>query len=394
MSKIYEQIDEKLSAWIVQQRMFFVATAPRSDEGHVNVSPKGPIESLRIVGPRRVAYLDLIGSGAESVAHVRENGRIVLMLCAFDGPPRIVRLHGRGHVVQTGEQEFDRLTSDLGFSRVAAHDGARAIVTIDVERVSDSCGMGVPLMEYQSERSQYPAWIQSQQKKGDNALLDRVAEWNVTSIDGLPAFDPTLLPWHRSQPEVGNISLTGDGTMTTVSSLRVRELATRFEQTADELASLVETLTPEEWSQRGQNSPIWSLGADEERPVGVIAYHAASVIGIHTGMLREALAGRPMLGDGHWDVEGVAAWNASVAQDKAGVSSIDVLSELRTNTATALELLGSLTDMAMDTPAADVDRAAVGPFHPALQTLMQFVNDGLIGHLRVHRESLRATVGR
>jgi len=105
-----------------------------------------------------------------------------------------VRLHGRGHVVQTGEQDFDKLNGELSFGNVAARGGARAIVTIDVDRVSDSCGMGVPLMQYQSERPQNLAWIQSQQKDGDNALLDRVAEWNVTSIDGLPAFDPTLLP--------------------------------------------------------------------------------------------------------------------------------------------------------------------------------------------------------
>lgn len=105
-----------------------------------------------------------------------------------------MRLHGRGHVVQTGEQDFDKLNGELSFGNVAARGGARAIVTIDVDRVSDSCGMGVPLMQYQSERPQNLAWIQSQQKDGDNALLDRVAEWNVTSIDGLPAFDPTLLP--------------------------------------------------------------------------------------------------------------------------------------------------------------------------------------------------------
>jgi hypothetical protein len=121
----------------------------------------------------------------------------------------------------------------------------------------------------------------------------------------------------------------------------VQELATRLAQTADELAAFVQMLTPDEWCQRGQNSPIWSLGADEVRPVGMIAYHAASVIGIHTGMLREALAGRPMLGDGRWEVDGVATWNAAVAQDKAGVSPSEVLSDLRNNTAAALELLRS-----------------------------------------------------
>jgi hypothetical protein len=182
--------------------------------------------------------------------------------------------------------------------------------------------------------------------------------------------------------------------MTTVSSLRVQALATDFERTAAELASFVETLSPEEWSTRGKNSPIWSLGADEERSVGVIAAHAASVIAIHAGMLSEALAGRPMLGDGRWEVEGVAVWNASVAAERAAVSPIDVLSELRANSVAALELLGSLDDSVLDRAAADVDRAAVGPFYPTLQTLGQFIDEALTGHLRVHRESLRATVGR
>ncbi len=182
--------------------------------------------------------------------------------------------------------------------------------------------------------------------------------------------------------------------MTTVSSHRVQGLAKQFDQTVDEFASFVATLTPEEWIRRGKNSPIWSLCADEKRSVGVIAYHAASVIGIHTSMLREALAGRRMLGDGRWEVEGVAEWNASVAQDKAGVSPIDVLSELRTNAAAALDLFASLDDAALDTPATDVDRAAVGPFYPTLRTLGQFIDEAVVGHVRVHRESLRATVGR
>ena len=93
------RIDDKLAAWIGRQQMFFVGTAPSGDGGHVNVSPKGPIESLRILDPHAVAYQDVIGSGAETIAHLRDNGRIVVMLCAFEGPPRILRLHGRGTVL-------------------------------------------------------------------------------------------------------------------------------------------------------------------------------------------------------------------------------------------------------------------------------------------------------
>ncbi len=96
MAKTFEEIGDHLRDWVERQTMFFVATAPLDGDGHVNVSPKGPIGSLRVLGPRRVAYLDVGGSGAETIAHVRENGRIVVMLCAFEGPPRIVRFHGRG----------------------------------------------------------------------------------------------------------------------------------------------------------------------------------------------------------------------------------------------------------------------------------------------------------
>jgi hypothetical protein len=198
MGKVYDVIDDKLAAWIGRQRMFFVATAPLAADGHVNISPKGPIESLRILGPRRVAYLDLIGSGAETVAHVRENGRIVLMFCAFDGPPRIVRLHGHGKVVQIGEASFEAMNAELNFSDVAAaHEASRAIVVIDVERISDSCGYGVPLMDYTGERPHQMAWIASKRRGGDDALLDYVVERNAASIDGLPSFESSILP--RSQ---------------------------------------------------------------------------------------------------------------------------------------------------------------------------------------------------
>src|SRR5919202_7109342 len=131
MGKLYDQIDEKLAAWIRRQRLFFVATAP-STGGHVNVSPKGPIESLRILDGHTVEYEDHVGSGAETIAHLRDDGRICVMLCAFDGPPRIVRLHGRGEVVPA---------ADPG-------DGVRGAIRVHVERISNSCGYGVQLMEF------------------------------------------------------------------------------------------------------------------------------------------------------------------------------------------------------------------------------------------------------
>lgn len=195
MAQVYERIDEKLSTWIQRQRLFFIATASRADDGHLNLSPKGPIESLRILGPHRVAYLDLIGSGAETVAHLRENGRIVVMLCAFEGPPRVVRLHGRGEVIQIGEPGFEERMVELDFSSIAASsEGSRAIITINVERISDSCGYGVPLMQYQGERPQMVAWIEKKLRDNANGLMNYVAEYNATDIDGLPAFDPTILP--------------------------------------------------------------------------------------------------------------------------------------------------------------------------------------------------------
>jgi predicted pyridoxine 5'-phosphate oxidase superfamily flavin-nucleotide-binding protein len=167
MGKVHADIDDKLAAWIGRQRLFFVATAP-ADGGHVNVSPKGPIGSLRVVDEHTVEYDDHVGSGAETIAHLRENGRICVMLCDFEGPPRIVRLHGRGEVVPA---------DDVG-------DGVRGAIRVHVDRISDSCGYGVPLMDYVGERPQRDAWLAS---KGEEGLRAYVEEKNALSIDGLPA---------------------------------------------------------------------------------------------------------------------------------------------------------------------------------------------------------------
>ena len=181
MGKIYDGVDGKLAGWIERQRLFFVATAPLAADGHVNVSPKGDLRWFRILGPREVAYLDFVGSGAETIAHARENGRIVVMFCAFEGPPRIVRLHGRARVVLPGEPEFDELRARFE----PAADAVRSVIRIDVERIADSCGYGVPIMRFDGVRDQYDQWVDK--KMRDGGLDDYVAENNATSIDGLPA---------------------------------------------------------------------------------------------------------------------------------------------------------------------------------------------------------------
>jgi Pyridoxamine 5'-phosphate oxidase len=191
MGKVFEGIDERLERWIAAQPVFFVGTAPLDPDGHVNVSPKGPIESLRVLGPLRLAYLDFVGSGAETVAHLRENGRIVIMLCAFSGPPRILRLHGRGSMVAAGEPGFDELLSSCGFDAVdGVPEARRSIVTVSVERIADSCGYGVPLMSYQGRREHMDLWAAKKLRLGGpDALLDYQREKNSVSIDGLPAVD-------------------------------------------------------------------------------------------------------------------------------------------------------------------------------------------------------------
>jgi hypothetical protein len=176
MGKVFDGIDRKLASFITSQRVFFVATAPAGADGHVNVSPKG-FDTLRIVDERTVAYLDLTGSGVETIAHLRENGRITIMLCAFEGPPRIVRLQGRGRVVEPGGPEWDTWRSRFEASR-----GVRSVIVVALDRISDSCGYGVPLMTYDGERPQMPAWVDH---KGEEGIAAYQAEHNL-SVDGLP----------------------------------------------------------------------------------------------------------------------------------------------------------------------------------------------------------------
>jgi hypothetical protein len=191
MAKIFDDIDDKLARWIGAQQLFFVATAPSGDGGHVNCSPKGPIESLRVLGPRRVAYLDLVGSGAETIAHLRQNGRIVIMLCAFTGPPRILRLHGRGRCLLPSDPEFEALSAQFEIrDAYAAGPAQRSVVVVDVERVADSCGYGVPMMEPVGDRPQQALWVERKLAQGGpGAIAAYRAEHNARSIDGLAALE-------------------------------------------------------------------------------------------------------------------------------------------------------------------------------------------------------------
>ncbi len=191
MGRQYDTIDEHLAAWMARQELFFVGTAPLEAEGHVNVSPKGPIGSLRVLGPTTVAYLDIYGSGAETIAHLRENGRIVVMLCAFSGPPRILRLHGHGEVLRPGDAGFDRLLEQAAFAEPSIPEARRAIVRVEVTRIADSCGYGVPLMGYEGERPHNTLSARKRLRTGGTAAIaDYIAERNARSIDGLAAVDP------------------------------------------------------------------------------------------------------------------------------------------------------------------------------------------------------------
>jgi hypothetical protein len=188
MGRTYDEIDDHMRAWIARQPMYFVGTAPLAGDGHINVSPKGPGGTLRVLGPRRVAYLDYIGSGAETIAHLRENGRVVVMLCAFEGPPRIVRLHGQGEIVLPADPRFEALLEEAGFDEPTLPESRRAIIVVEVARIGSSCGYGVPLMEYSGERPHMDASTRKRARiNGSDAFVAYQAQHNARSIDGLPA---------------------------------------------------------------------------------------------------------------------------------------------------------------------------------------------------------------
>ena len=181
MAERFASISDDLAQWWSEQPMFFVATAPRESDGHVNVSPKG-LDTLRILGQTRAAYLDLTGSGVETIAHLRDNGRITLMACAFSGAPRISRIYGTGTVHEVGTDAFEELAGHF-----PELPGRRAIIDVAVDRVSTSCGYAVPLMDLVGDRDRLLDWARA---KGDDGLVDYRASKNALSIDGIPGLEP------------------------------------------------------------------------------------------------------------------------------------------------------------------------------------------------------------
>jgi Pyridoxamine 5'-phosphate oxidase len=181
MGRVDDVISDELAEFIGAQHVFFVATAPSDDGGHVNLSPKG-LDTFAVIDAETVAYLDLTGSGVETIAHLRDNGRITIMFCAFDGKPLIVRLYGRGEVLPVGEPEADALLPRFG-----AYPGARSVIRVQLDRVSTSCGYGVPLLQYDRERDRLSQWAQ---RRGADGLVEYRAEKNAASIDGLPGLAP------------------------------------------------------------------------------------------------------------------------------------------------------------------------------------------------------------
>lgn len=180
MGKLYTSLEDPIIDFIRAQHMFFVATAPSDTASHVNLSPKG-LDSFRILSPTTVGYLDFVGSGAETIAHVRDNGRIVLMFCAFEGPPKIVRLYGRGQVIEKNTPRFTELSPTFPTSPMA-----RAILLVELTRIADSCGYAVPVYEFKKDRTQLEDWAVH---KGEAGLDAYQREKNATSIDGLPALE-------------------------------------------------------------------------------------------------------------------------------------------------------------------------------------------------------------
>ena len=178
MGRTYATIAEPVATFIAAQHVFFVASAPLAADGHVNLSPKGTAGTLVVLDEHRIAYIDLTGSGIETAAHLQENGRVTLMWCAFVGPPRIVRVHGRGTVVWPDGSDW----SDLRVRFPADLVGVRSIIVVEAERISDSCGYAVPLMNFVGERDDLDRWAE---RKGPEGVAEYQQTKNATSLDGL-----------------------------------------------------------------------------------------------------------------------------------------------------------------------------------------------------------------
>ena len=189
MGKVYERIEPRLRAFIEEQHVFFVASAPLATDGHVNLSPKGREGSLAILDDRTLAYLDFGGSHAETIAHLRENGRVTLMWCAFTGPPKVLRVHGRGDPIFRDDPRWPEL---IGHFAAADGPGVRAIILVHAVMVSDSCGFAVPFMDYREERTQHAEHF-GRKSEDEFAAYCAKKPHNGTSIDGLPGI-PLPLP--------------------------------------------------------------------------------------------------------------------------------------------------------------------------------------------------------
>ena len=177
MARVLDGISTELRAFLEAQPVFFVATAPTGDDGHINCSPKG-LDTFRVLDEHTVAYLDLTGSGIETVAHLRDNARITLMFCAFTGRPDIIRLYGRGRVLTPDDSAAAEL-----LARFPELPGRRSVIVVDVERVSSSCGYAVPRMTLDAPRDELLDWARA---KGDDGLVEYRASKNARSIDDLP----------------------------------------------------------------------------------------------------------------------------------------------------------------------------------------------------------------
>lgn len=176
MSKPNNSISQELKAWIEKQKIFFVSTAPLSENGHVNCSPKG-LDSLRVLNEHCVAYQDLVGSGIETIAHIQENKRLTIMFCAFDGPPKIIRLYGHGEVITPDHEQFSEMQAMF-----KPHAGTRAYIKLNIHRINDSCGYSVPLYEFKKDRDVLDKWVAH---KGQDGIRQYIKENNQKSLDGL-----------------------------------------------------------------------------------------------------------------------------------------------------------------------------------------------------------------
>jgi len=181
MGKEYTEINSGLQKWIGRQHMFFVSTAPTASDGLVNCSPKG-LDCLRVLDPHKIAYADTGGSGIETLAHLKDNGRITLMMCAFEGPPKIYRFYGTGIPIEPHEADFEALAGEFGDM-----PAIRNIIVINVERIIDSCGFGVPMYSFEKHRDSLGNYFA---KQSDADILEYRRTRNSRSLQGLEGLTP------------------------------------------------------------------------------------------------------------------------------------------------------------------------------------------------------------